>query len=313
MKVGFSLQQAVAFTTRVLPANRSQLLVVEKRLKSGRSFSVAVKPFVSVDLQAQLLLAERHGNLGETLDEIGSFLTAQQRQRQKLIALLQYPLLLLLMLAGLMVALKIFVFPEIKSWQSTTARGWWQLIPWRLIVSLLVTIIGVVATCELRRWRKADANGRAVRLCRLPAVGKMFRLYYSYYLISNLAVMLNHGLSLNECCQVAAQLDQRSLLSWWGRRISQIGSNGGNIIAEVHHCRYLPRELSLFFERGLPATQLAGELSAYHELLFQQLLAATERLLVFVQPLLFILVAVLIVGMYLSILLPIYHSLQGVY
>lgn len=116
MKVGFSLQQAVAFTTRVLPTSRSQLLAVEKRLKSGRSFSVAVKPFVSVDLQAQLLLAERHGNLGETLDEIGSFLTAQQRQRQKLIALLQYPLLLLLMLAGLMVALKIFVFPEIKSW-----------------------------------------------------------------------------------------------------------------------------------------------------------------------------------------------------
>lgn len=313
MKVGFSLQQAVAFTTRVLPACRRQLLVVEQRLKSGHSFSAAVRPFVGVDLQVQLLLAERHGNLAQTLDEIGSFLTAQQRQRQKLMALLQYPLLLLLMLAGLLVALKIFVFPEIKSWQSTTGSSCWQWVPWQLIVCLLITTTGVVAICEFHRWQKADANGRAARLCRLPAVGKMFRLYYSYYLISNLAVMLNHGLSLNECCQVTKQLDQRSLLSWWGKRISQIGSNGGNILTEVQHCRYLPRELSLFFERGLPVTQLAGELSAYHELLFQQLLSTTERLLVFVQPLLFILVAVLIVGMYLSILLPIYHSLQGVY
>lgn len=313
MKVGFSLQQAVTFTTRVFPDSREQLLIVEKRLKSGCSFSNAVESFVSVDLKTQLLLAEQHGNLGETLDEIGRFLTVQQQQRQKLMTLLQYPLLLLIMLVGLMVALKIFVFPEIKSWQSTTTMGWWQLIPWRLIVSLLLTIMGVIVVCEVGRWRKLDANGRAGRLCHLPVVGRMFHLYYSYYLVSNLAVMLDHGLSLKECCQVAAQLDQQSLLSWWGKKISQIGSDGGNILEEVQHCCYLPRELSLFFARGLTTSQLAAELSAYHEILFQQLLSMTERLLVFVQPLLFVLVAVLIVGMYLSILLPIYHSLQGVY
>lgn len=38
-----------------------------------------------------------------------------------------------------------------------------------------------------------------------------------------------------------------------------------------------------------------------------------EQLLTFVQPLLFGIIAIVIVGMYLSIMLPIYQSMKGIY
>lgn len=313
MAVGFSLQQAVGFTSRALPQLNYPLRLVSGRLAAGESFARAVQPLVNVDLQVQLSLAEHHGNLAETLNEIGKFMALQQKQRQKLHTLLQYPLLLIGMLTGLLVALKLFVFPEISSWQGASAQSWWQQVPWQILLACALAIVAVSLACQLSRWRKRDANQRAAWLSRLPVVGKMFRDYFGYYLVSNLAVMLKHGLSMKECCQVAASFDRRSLLAWWGRAIAQSGKAGGGLLDSVRACPYLPRELPFFFERGLTASQLADELTAYHRLLFRRLLTATERLLVLVQPALFLVVAAMIVAMYLSILLPIYHTLQGVY
>lgn len=287
--------------------------MVENKLREGYRFASAIRPYVDVDLQAQLFLAESHGNLAQTLAELGKYLTARQKQRQKLAGLMQYPLILFGLLALLMVALQLFVFPELKNWQSTTNQHWWQLVPWKLVAMVIGTVLIVMVVCQFYRWHQKDPNGRAAYLSKLPVVGKMFRLYYSYYLVSNVAVMLAHGLSIRECCEVTTQLDRNSLLAWWGRLIAHSGTKGADLLAAMRQCPYLTRELPLFFERGLSATELADELTAYHRLLFQQLIMKTERLLVFVQPVMFLIVALMIVGMYLSILLPIYHSLQGVY
>ena len=313
MAVGFSLQQAVSFTTRALPKERDKIVVIESKLREGHHFSSAIRPYVDVDLQAQLFLAESHGNLSETLAELGTYLTARRQQRRKLVGLMQYPLILFSLLALLMVALQMFVFPELQNWQSMSTQYWWQLIPWKLIVMVVATIVIVMVVCQFQRWRQEDANGRAAYLSKLPVVGKMFRFYYSYYLVSNLAVMLTHGLSIRECCEVTAKLNPSSLLAWWGRLIARSGKSGADLLAAIRVSPYLTRELPLFFERGLSVNELAAELTAYHRLLFQRLIVTTEQLLVFVQPVMFIILALMIIGMYLSILLPIYHSLQGVY
>ena len=59
--------------------------------------------------------------------------------------------------------------------------------------------------------------------------------------------------------------------------------------------------------------QLGTDLMALGKIQFQRLLAQLEELLSFVQPVIFIVIAVVIVVLYLSILLPIYQSIQGVY
>ena len=75
---------------------------------------------------------------------------------------------------------------------------------------------------------------------------------------------------------------------------------------------YLPDELASYFNRCLTTSELGDELLIYSRMLFQRFINQTERLLELVQPILFMLIAMIIGGMYLSLLLPIYHSLQSV-
>lgn len=313
LSVGFSLRQSVQFSQRVMPKDKPWLTEVEHALAGGASFAQAVQKIVNADLHVQLLLAEQHGQLGVTLNELGSFLQAQQRQRRKLFALLQYPVLLLLLLGTMAVALGIFVYPELRTWQGGSQSSIWHFFPWQSVIAFFVAFLLVLGLAHHRNWRKKDVEGRVRERCRWPIVGKMYRQYYGYYLISTAAMLLSHGLSLKECCEVAASFDSDSLLSWWGCRLSKNSHRDSDLIEAVEGCPYLPAELSIFLQQGLSQERLANELTVFGQLLFKRLLATIERLLVFVQPVMFLLVAVMIVGMYLSILLPIYHSLQGVY
>ncbi|MCF7523434.1 hypothetical protein L3X07_09600 [Levilactobacillus brevis] len=58
---------------------------------------------------------------------------------------------------------------------------------------------------------------------------------------------------------------------------------------------------------------MGRELQAYSELQYRELVARSERLLALVQPILLGVVAVMVVGAYLTLLLPMYQNLQEVY
>ncbi len=296
-----------------MPKDRFWLKRVERALTNGDSFATAVNEMVNADLYVQLVLAEQHGQLGSTLAELGDFLLAQQRQRRKLIALLQYPILLIFLLGAMMVALGIFVYPELRTWQGNQLSSHWQIIPWQGIAAFLVGFVIIYLFAYYLRWQKKDVESRVRARCSWPVVGKMYRQYYGYYLVSTMAMLLGHGLSLRECCQVATSFNNNSLLCWWGQRLSSINEGGRSMVKLVDNCPYLPAELTIFLQQGLTQERLADELAVFGHLLFQRLLETIERLLVFVQPLMFLIVAIMIIGMYMSILLPIYHSLQGVY
>lgn len=313
LSVGFSLRQSVQFSQRVMPKDQVWLKHVEQLLVNGNSFAEAIREVVDTDLYVQLVLAEQHGQLRSTLSELGDFLLAEQRQRRKLIALMQYPILLLALLSAMIVALSIFVYPELQTWQGSQVHSVWQKLPWQELMAFALSFLFVALLAYYRCWQKKDVEERVRERCHWPVVGKMYRQYYGYYLISTIAMLLGHGLSLKECCHVATAFNNGSLLCWWGRRLSQINQGGRSMVDIIENCPYLPAELTIFLQQGLTQERLAEELAVFGHMLFKRLLATIERLLIFVQPLMFGLVAIMIIGMYMSILLPIYHSLQGVY
>lgn len=307
------MSHAVKFLQTALPDSKEVSVAVDESLAEGNLLADALKPFLKLDLYYQLRLAERHGKLPETIEQMGQFMEARVNQRQKLVALLQYPCLLLILLLAMFIALQIFVFPEIQSWQSNEGQslGW---LKWAVMVALciLLTLVASLLGWLIRFFRSSLVQ-RVNMLCKLPVFGSSFQLYYCYYVLSNVAMMVNHGLSLAEIGQVTAAFHTKSLLYHIGQSISRAGQKGEGLSTIISTYRFIPKELPLLLEKGQTLEKLGQDLTAFANIQFQRLLGSIERLLTFVQPLLFVVVALIIVGMYLSILLPIYHSLQGVY
>lgn len=313
LKVGFSMHQAISFSQTLLPEHTKMLLEIDQQMAQGTTFAASLQAFVSQDVYYQLRIAEQHGNLQQTIAQLGTFLNLKVQQQLKLKALLQYPVILLGLLGLLLLALKIFVFPELAVWQDDQGirTGKLTFLPW-LWGTMAVAILGILGL-TLSKWMKTSTMNRVNLLCQLPLVGKSYRQYYGYYLVTNFALLLKNGMGIKSICQMVQQFDETSLLHQLGAVLDQSLNGGQSPNWLIKKYPYLPHELIIFLNKGESIKELGNELDIFSQMLFNRLIQSIERLLTLVQPLLFGVIAIVILGMYLSIMLPIYQSMKGIY
>lgn len=299
----------------VMKKERPILAVVNQRLMAGESFANSIRPFVKTDLYYQLLLAEEHGELENTLGDVGRLLVAKQQQQQKLQHLLQYPLLLLFLLGILILGLGTYVFPELESWQSpghVSILSRFQ-VSLRLGLGLGTLFVLLLLISTMIRWRHFSPDQRVDWLCGLPIIGKCYRSYYGYYVTSTVAILLQCGMSLKEILQVVDRFSPNSLLFCLGEAAQKQVSRGGELKDLIEQHYFLPKELEILINKGTTVRELGIDLNVLAKMRFDRLLRQLEELLALVQPIIFIVIAIIIVVLYLSILLPIYQSIQGAY
>lgn len=311
LKSGFSLQHAITFSETIFPKYQLLFRQINESLGEGKIFAECLRPYVNTNYYYQFMIAEQHGNLEECLSNIGKLMDTQERQRQKLGTLLQYPFILIGLLLLILVGLKVFVFPEISQWNNGSLG---TPILQRVGPILVCTVGGGLAYIIriLVVWQRLDSLGRVNTLCRLPMVGKCYELYYGYYVVTNLSMMVRHGLSLKEICGLMQTFPSQSFLYLLGREVYEKVQNGEPLDKLFQKLKFLPQELLLTSKKGSTLNDLGEDLSALANILFTRLITRIERLLGLVQPTIFGIIAIVIVALYLSLLLPIYFSMQGV-
>lgn len=142
-------------------------------------------------------------------------------------------------------------------------------------------------------------------------MGKVYCQYSYYYLAFNLALMLKSGMDFRQICNLLLRFDQHSLLYQLGQQFESWLNNGQELAGFVQKYPFIPPEFALFFQEGLTQENLSGQLMIFAELSYQRLLKRVDRILNLIQPLLFVVIAVIIVLTYASILIPMYHNLGG--
>ena len=115
---GISLRRLVNMSQRLYPKWQGMFDEIDQAMLMGKPFAEALGPWLSVDTYYQLRLAERHGKLAETIHQVGKFLALQAKQRARLRAVMQYPVILLVFLVLVIVMVIHFVLPKVASWGS---------------------------------------------------------------------------------------------------------------------------------------------------------------------------------------------------
>lgn len=302
---GFSLQAAMRFVVDVQGRQFRLLKPVITKLAAGDGLATALQPFVAVDLYYQLLIAEAHGELTATLIQAGQLMRTKATQQQQIRRLLQYPLVLLALLVGTLVVVKTTILPNFD--QATTAPA--QSISWQLILGSLATILGLGVLLIGGQLKRLPVRDRYRQLTRWPIVGSLVRLYCGYYLTLNAGMLLSGGLGLQAICEVSQHFQSQSLIQQQSTFVEQALLKGQALPDIIRTDRLLPNELAVLVGKQSPTNQLGKELIYFATLQYNRLVRDLNRLISWIQPLMFMVIAVVIVGTYLSILLPMYQSM----
>lgn len=72
LTAGFSLKQALQSLKVFLPKNRLATVIAE--LETGQSFSQALRSKVTTNIYCQLVIAEKHGSVDQSVFQLGKYL-----------------------------------------------------------------------------------------------------------------------------------------------------------------------------------------------------------------------------------------------
>lgn len=312
---GFSLQEALQLVIKLKLFPIGLLEEVQKIVSAGGSFTkiLAYCGFNKTYL-VQIELAETHGNLIATLENIAGQFQRMGVFQKELQKLLSYPLLLSLFLISILFSMRQIVLPQLLISEMVPQNHWGiqliQTFHWYVlgILLLLSVLYGAIRFFD----RKGNSLRRSQWISQLKILGPVYALYQSAYFSLELGKLFSEGLELKQVVLCLKETKTGSLMQQLALQMADELEKGSALASQFENYSFLTEEFSTIIQKGELKGNLGKELLFYSNYTRQLFFERLNRWLNWIQPVLFLVIACLILMIYAAVLLPIYGNLEEV-
>lgn len=316
---GFALKEALQFLATIMPKEAPWIIIILNGLEKGNRFDEMLKELNFPErTTAQIYLSLIHGRFSEALKTSGKYLEEKSQQEKELLKLLQYPILLLGFMTGVVLVIRTILLPNLmqlgvgqskeQSLAAFLSITFVQYFPYLVAVFILAGFTFIALFYGY--LNKQTAIKKAMTLTAIPYFGKLIRLYYTHYFSYEWSQLFKSGLQLNEMISLMQTRSTTKLMQEVAVKIEQSLMEGNNFKESMNELPFFNEELGLIVLHGEATSQLGSELALYSEDCKQRFSGAIEKSFSYIQPIIFILIALIILCVYLALLLPMYSLFE---
>ncbi|EHJ53015.1 ABC transporter [Streptococcus macacae NCTC 11558] len=303
---GFNLPEIINFLDRSRLLSKIYIKEMRRGLLSGMGLAEIMSSLgFSDDVVTQLALSEIHGNTQKSLLKIESYLENVMAVKKKLVEVATYPIILLVFLVLIMLGLKNYLFPQLEKGNAATQ----VITQFPTFFLLSVVIIMFLLSSLYLLSRKVKKIKLMAFYARLPFIGNYFQLYLTAYYAREWGNLIGQGVEMSHIVKLM-QSQKSQLFKEIGADMEQALLSGQGFHQKVLDYPFFLKELSLMIEYGEVKSKLGSELDIYAEETWESFFSKIQRVTQLIQPLVFILVAFVIVMIYAAMLLPIYQNME---
>nr|WP_256924782.1 competence type IV pilus assembly protein ComGB [Enterococcus sp. 4G2_DIV0659] len=313
LRNGFTIQESLSFMKKSNSIPSQPVDYVLDCMEQGESLntSLAVIGFKEI-IVTQIEFAQIHGDLAGTLKKIKDYLELMDRQQQNIYKVVSYPLLLMLFLTVVLISIRQVLLPQLMK-NGTIHRDnigitFIQHSPYYILSVLsLVCISTVIIRLYLKRKSSLD---KAIFFSRIPVLGSFYKEYSSAFFALEWGKLFSQGLEIKAVIQLMKATNHRSLMGELAQIIEERSMLGQSFYEQLPLFSFFSPELSLIIQQGEVKGKLGKELILYSELCWQRFFNRMEKAIQWIQPIIFLVVALLVVSIYAAMLLPIYGGME---
>ena len=177
-------------------------------------------------------------------------------------------------------------------------------IPKFISIIFLLTLIGIGYISYTIKYKP---NLFLKSLIYIPKVRNYSKLYFSYRFSMELSLFLMSGFSLKTALEVMVEEDYDYYLTLFSKDILNELDQGIGFEDAIGKIKYFDKSMRKFVSHGKNNGLIDKELKLFSELMLDTFLTSLDKNLKKLQPILFGILAVVIVGLYMVILLPIFN------
>lgn len=310
---GFSINQSLQFMKLLLPKQHSALQLVIDNLSRGQNFELSLEDLgFSAQITAQIFFAQRQGRFAETLLEISDHLALLADYRKQLAKALIYPILLSSFLIALLFGMRSFMLPQIMTFiseetfqENVTARL--LIIFFTFLPQITLFLVGgflvVYLLVDFYLMRLSELK-RFQLLVKVPFLKKIVRQYCSYRLAKELGYFFNSGFSIQQTIELWITYPIDPFFTELAQALKNNFLQGTALQETIEDLDIFTSVLPVVIYQGELTNQTAHKCRLYASKTFADLLESINKKITYIQPLLFILIALLVMAMYLVMMLP---------
>ncbi|WP_321385543.1 competence type IV pilus assembly protein ComGB [uncultured Enterococcus sp.] len=311
---GFSVNQSFSFMkkTKVLPEKIIDFLLEE--LNRGEELTKSLSELgISTEIITQIEFAQSHGNLSGTLEGIERHLAATQKQRENMRKILLYPMILLVFLFSALIGMRQFLLPQLQmsGFTATDNLGVQLVQTSPYFIGGFILVSGVTYFSAVQFLKRRSALGRATILSRIPGIKSYYVQYISGYFALEWGKLFDQGMEIKHIITVMSQLVNESLMKELSKQMEARLLEGEVFSQQLEAYPFFADELALIIQQGEVKGNLGKELLIYSELCRNHFFARLEKLIQWFQPIIFLVIAAAVVGIYAAMLLPIYGGIEN--
>ena len=312
---GYMLEDSLEFLLIQYDVADDEIKKIKEKLSNGNKLSdILAYLGYSQLIISKIKFAEDYGRIEDMLLEVETYLTIQKIQQEKVIKTLRYPLFLTLTLICLIMVFNALVIPQFENiYTSSNIKMDLQTIilikslyyiPKFISIIFIFTIFGIAYIIYTIRYKP---HLFLKILLYIPKVRNYSKLYFSYRFSMELSLFLMSGFSLKTALEVMVEENYDYYLTEFSKDILSELDNGIGFEEAVAKIKFFDKSMEKFLKHGKNNGLLDKELKLFSELMLDTFLTSLDRTLRKLQPILFGILAVVIVGLYMVILLPIFN------
>ena len=312
---GYMLEDSLEFLLIQYEVADDEIKKIKEKLSNGSKLSDILGYLgYSQLIVSKIKFAEDYGRIEDMLLEVETYLKIKKIQQEKVIKTLRYPLFLTLTLICLIMVFNALVIPQFENiYTSSNIKMDLQTIilikslyyiPKIISIIFLLILICIGYTFYTIKYKP---NLFLKSLLYIPKVRNYSKLYFSYRFSMELSLFLMSGFSLKTALEVLVEENYDYYLTYFSKDILYELDNGISFEEAVAKIKYFDKSMKKFVSHGKNNGLIDKELKLFSELMLDTFLTSLDKSLRKLQPILFGILAVVIVGLYMVILLPIFN------
>jgi len=322
LREGFSLKEALTFM-RTISGKETLIWIdsIKKGLEQGNSLHEELKQLnFSERVCSQIYFSIIHGNFSDAVYQSGSQLLAQVDRRKKVKQLLNYPMMLVVFMVGMLLSMRYILLPHITQITSsdTSNIDFMTQMILKLIDTAPYWLLGVagfilIASLLCRAYlSKKTALEKAVIYSKIPIFSLVYQLYQTQFFAFEWSQLIKGGSNLREIVTIMKENQTSKLINEVGEYLEDELIFGRAFQEILRDFSFFKKELPDIVKHGEVSGKMGGELELYSSQCEEELYARVEKSMEWIQPIVFSGIAVMIIAIYAALLLPTFSLLEGI-
>jgi general secretion pathway protein F len=318
LKSGIPLNDALKALVEQIETRQLEAVFrnVREKINQGSSFAEAIEqhPGVFPPLYVSMVRSgEAAGNADVVLERLAAFLLKQAKTRNKVMAALMYPIIMVGVGAIVVSILMAKVVPklimlvesrgqelplptQILKGASEFLRSYWYL----LVLAIILVNMGIGALRRTEHGRYAVDRF----LLRLPVFGDLFKKQAISRFAITLSTLLKTGVPVLDAIKIVREVVGNAVLQGVLDDLHAAILQGADISSPLKKSGIFPPAVGYMIAVGEQTGELEAVLDRLAEAYDLEVEIATEKLTAVIEPLLILLMAIVVAFIVLSIVLP---------